>query len=247
MKHLRLRTSLLLPLLACPLTAEAALVGSPVAEPDLGVFSLGPYLDYEEAVMRADGCTGEACQGVRRATEFAGRLAISPLRGVGLFGDLGLVKESMLEADYAATGRFFGAGARLALPVKGHLYLAAQGQVQSGNAQTYAADGTTIEAEGDWLRWRAAGMIALAPSDHNACLYLGATYHPSYTHNTRSVDYDVDYAFQPVSLVGAVLGGQMASAVLNLPWGERDVHMKLAVEARIEAGFALGGMMAVGF
>lgn len=224
----------LLVLLVAPTTLQAAMVGNPVAIPDAGRFALGATAGSAAVVMDAADCGGAHCQAVWRPAELGGRAELALLQGVGLQGGGTWLREDIDEAGYSGSGIAAWGGLELAAPVTPTVYLAAVGQLEwSATSERGGGDDTSAHT-----RVRAAGLVAWVPDDLNFALYSGAAIQPWGDLGTSLPDYPLELALQRAFPVAGVLGLELRSAPLGLPWAAHSARMVFGGEAQVDYGIS---------
>jgi hypothetical protein len=218
--------------LLLPASAGAAMLGNPVALPEAGVITVGATASTASVVMDAAQCEGERCEAVWRPTQLGGRGELALLPGVGLQGGGTWLREDIDEAGYSGTGSSAWGGVELALPVGGEVFLAGVAQLEW--AQTHERGGG--EDASDHTRARAAALLAWVPSDLSFALYGGGAFQPWGQLHTSLADYPLELQLQRAAPVAAVLGMEMRSGPLGLPWGEHPGRMVFGVEGQLDRG-----------
>ncbi len=235
------RPLLLCAFLVAPAGASATMIGNPVSHPDAGRFALGIAGDTSATIMKAQECDGDACQAVWRPTQVGGRAELVLFRGVGLQGGGSYLYETIEEADYEGRGSSVWGGLEAAFPVGTQLWLAAVGQFQF----TFSDDATAnTDEQTRATRLRLAALLAWAPDDHGASVYGGFSFHPLYSQTTQLDRYQLEIDLRPLQPPGAVLGLEVRSQQVGLPWSDGDGRMLMGIEIAVESG--LGGGLWLG-
>ncbi len=231
-------------LLSAPADVFAEMIGSPVSHPDAGRFSIGATGEVGAVLVNAQDCEGDACQAVWRPAQVGGRAELVLARGLGLQGGGSWLHEDIPEAGYSGNGSSAWGGLELALPVGADLWVAAVGQYHF----TFTDDSslnTTEETRSS--RVKLAGLLAWAPDDHGAVVYGGLSVHPLYQQRTLLDRYELEIEFHPVQPPGVVVGIELRSQPLGLPWSGNSGRMLMGVELRAESGVAGGIWLAAAF
>ncbi|MFH1463809.1 MAG: hypothetical protein ABIO70_05410 [Pseudomonadota bacterium] len=227
-------------LLALPCPALAAAWGNPVANPAAARVSVAAEAGADQVAMGAEGCAGEACTAIWRPLTVGGRVEVAILRGVGLAGGGAWLGDRLVEAGYEGAGFEAWGGLDLALPVQPALFLALSSRLTKGRSG--APDGG-----GAWTGLALAGLLAWAPDDHSFALYGGLSAAPWQARALELSSPDLSLSLAPRLPVGGVLGAELRSDPLGLPWAGSRTAVAFGVEARAESGLGGGLWLAVEF
>ncbi len=242
-----LRIASLMLLSALPTAAQAALIGNPVAQPRAGRVSVGAELSSQAMVFEAASCTGP-CEAVWRPASAGGRAELAILPGLGLAGGGSWLRETIDEASFAGTGASYWGGLEAALPLgDSGVYIAAVGQFERSTTHQQSSTTGVLLADAASTRVLAAGLLAWAPSDDSFALYGGAAVHPLHSHHTTLHSLDVELDLDRGFPAQGVLGLELRSAPLGLPWATVNGRMTMGLEARIERGLAGGLLVGAAF
>lgn len=231
-------------LLALVPGALANPVGLPVADPGIGRLTLGPWLEAEARPVVAGGCVGEGCDAILRSWLVGGRAELALVRGLGLYGDVARVIDRVEETDYEGMGLAWSAGGRGSLRLAGTIHGAVQLGFARGDTTSTGASGEGGENSRDTLQ--AAVLLVLVPHDRSAFLYGGAQA-TRLSMETTLTDLATTYTFQPESPASAVLGAELRSDHVGLPWSGRRNHLVAGLEGRAGGDLALSARMALTF
>ncbi len=232
-----------LALLLLPAGASAAMIGNPVARPSAGRVALGAAADAQEIVLRAHDCGGDACEAVWRPVQLGLRGELALARGLGLQGGGSWQRESISEAGYSGSGTMAWGGVEAALPVGGDLWLAAVAQLQWGLSRGLDSQGE-VQASNALSAAQAAALAAWAPGDDSFALYGGAAFHPYRSQVTVLEAHELELGLAPAFPVAGVLGVELRSDPVGVPWASSSSRVVFGVEARVEKG--LGGHLWLG-
>jgi hypothetical protein len=224
----------LLALSLAPTSALAAMIGNPVAVPEAGRVALGASASNAAVVMDATDCGGEHCQAVWRPVQLGGRAELALLRGVGLQGGGSWLREDLDEAGYSGAGASAWGGLELAVPVVPTVYLAAVGQFEW--ASTHESGGGDDSSA--HTRARVAALLAWSSDDHSFALYGGGAAQPWGQLSTSLADYSLELQLQRAFPVAGVLGMEMRSAPLGLPWAAHSGRVVFGAEAQVDYGIS---------
>jgi hypothetical protein len=240
----RLPTLAALTFALLPGAAQAAMVGNPVSRPQAGVLELGVAADTRAVVVEVDGCETGSCEAVWRPSQIGARVELSPLRGVGLQGGGSWIAESIPEATYDGQGYSYWGGAELALPVGRDVYLAAVAQLERSATREVSSSSEALIARTVATRALVGTLVAWSPDDDSFALYGGPAFHPLQRHTTTHEELEVELRLRRSAPLLGVLGLELRSAPLGLPWAKNNGRMLLGVEAQIDRG--IGGSLWLG-
>ncbi len=242
MSHLHALPFALLALL--PQAAAAAMVGNPVARPQAGVVEIGLAAETRAVVFEVEGCASGACEAVWRPSQLGARVELSLLPGLGLQGGGSWMGESIPEASYDGVGGSYWGGVDLALPVGPEIYIAAVAQLERSATREEGSSSGSLIARTASTRALLAALMAWSPDDDSFALYGGPAFHPLHRHYTTLEDLEVQLHLRRSAPFWAVLGLELRSEPLGLPWAQSSGRMLMGAEAQIDRG--LGGSLWLG-
>lgn len=225
-------------LFALPSPALAAAWGNPVPDPGVARWSMGVEAGMDQEVLAAEGCAGEACAAIWRPVTVGGRAEVAVTRGVGLLGGGAWLGDHIEEAGYEGHGFEAWGGLDLALPLQPSFYLALSARL--GTARSGATEGSN-----SWSGLDLAGLLAWAPQDGSFALYGGASAAPWQARTLALELSSLSISLAPKLPVGGVLGAELRSGSLGLPWASRSTGLAFGAELRAESGLGGGLWLAV--
>ncbi len=245
MHPLRLTSLLILVLL--PTTAGAAMIGNPVSRPSAGRLALGASADVRAMVFTADGCTGDSCQAVWRPSQLGGRAELSLFPGLGLAGGGSWMRETIDEATFAGVGASYWGGLEAAVTVGPDIYLAGVAQFEYSATREVGSSSGELLGRTASSRLQVAALVAWAPDDDSFALYGGPAFHPLHRHYTTLHDLDVEVTLRRSYPFLGVVGIELRSGPLGLPWATQSSRMVMGVEGRFERGMGGGLWLGAAF
>lgn len=224
-------------LLVCPGIGLAATVGDPVPHPDAGRFRLDVRLG-SDAVQETDTrCTGSSgCDATWRRTELSGTLSVAVLRGLGVYGELGIGQDQIQAADYKGRSQAWGAGVKAAVPVTASVWLAADIRLDEGDGQSVLAD-EDPDPELTTYRLSTASVLGVwGDSARGGAVWLGAQSSWMWDHHvwplgTEDSQISLDVPLAPRLPVSGVLGMSLSSDPVGLPW-RTSTRLSVGLEGR---------------
>ncbi len=242
-----LRCTSLLILALLPNAAHAAIIGNPVARPSAGWLAVGVAADAQASVYDARDCAGEACEAVWRPSQIGGRLELALLPGLGLQGGGAWMRETISEATYAGRGGAWWGGVEAAIPVGDEIHIAAVGQIEHSATREQASGSTELLGRAITTSVQLAGLLAWAPEDDSFALYGGVAFDPLHRQFTALYDLDVELELYPAAPFEGVVGMELRSGPLGLPWASSSGHMVVGIEARVDRGLTGGLWLGVAY
>lgn len=233
-----LRSTCLLFLVLLPSAASAAMIGNPVARPRAGWAALGAAAESQAVVFEAEGCTGSSCDAIWRPSQLGGRIELALLPGLGLQGGGAFLRESIPEATYAGAGGTWWGGIEASVPVGDELHLAVVGQLEHSATREQSSTSGQLLARASSTRVQLAGLLAWAPEDDSFALYGGAAFHPVHSYFASIQDLDIELELRRAAPFLGVLGLELRSDPLGLPWASSSGRMVMGLEARLDRGMA---------
>jgi hypothetical protein len=238
-----LSTLLLTALASSPLMAMP--VGDPLSEAGRVRLDLrGDSSASAETDMRCEESSGCGASWAHQSASVG--LHFGLLRGVGVFGELGLQQDQVPAADYRGRSRIWAAGLKTALPVSRTLWLAASARLDVGEGESLLADD---EPDPELSAHRVGtGALLGVWGDSSGALWLGAQSSWQWKHSlwplgTRSDEVELFVPLSPELPVSGVLGFGLSSEPLGLPW-RRTGRVSVGLEGR--AGQELGASAWIG-
>jgi hypothetical protein len=233
-------------LLLWPAAAHATMLGNPVSDPAAGRVALGISGDAAAVMLSGVSCEGDACLAVNRPLQLGGRVELTLLRGLGLHGGGAWLHQQIGEAAFEGEGSLAYAGLDGALPLGSDLHLAAVVQIERSLSIDHSGSASP-RSQCSTMRAQAAGLIAWAPDDHSFAAYGGAAFHPHYQQRASLEDLSLELSFQRAFPVAAVLGVELRSQPLGLPWATNSGRMVFGFEAQVERGVTGGLWLGAAF
>jgi len=233
--------------------ALAGPLGQPYPDPRVERASLIALASSTSSETQAKGCTAEAgCDALWEARAWTAQASVAIVRGVGVYGELGHVTETVKAADYEGAGVGWAAGLRLAAPITRVVGLAADARF--GGAST-AADPVVGALAGPGDASRRAPQLSLmgtlgTPAS-GGLAWLGAQTSPGWTATLRplgSVEGDplTEVALRPTLPVSVIFGMAGVSEELGLPW-RSSAHVSAGAEGWVGQSSGLSVWLGIGF
>lgn len=216
-------------LLTLTSVALAATYQNPARSPEGGVFEVNLGLGGAVHDQDLTECDGDNCR-VRETTWGPDlRVALRPVDffGVWLQADLGT--ESLDGADHSGWAVGADAGVNLTLPLDGlRPALAIQGSWQRSPVTGWDDADSTDTA----LRLEAALFAAWGNDADGFVAYGGPAVRFWQDREVTLVEDDVSFELKSWIPVGVVVGGEVVSDMLGLPWVDRTPRLAVGLEAR---------------
>ncbi len=216
-------------LLLLTTTAFAATYQNPVRTPDAGYVDVTLGLGGVRHAQDLTDCEGDGC----RVSELSWgpdlRLGVRPADFVGVWIQGDLRAESLDGTEHA--GWFVGAdaGVHLALPRDGlRPALSLQGSWQRSPVTGWDDASSTDQA----LRVEAALFGAWGDDADGFVAYAGPAVRLWQSREITVVKDDVSFELKSWIPVGVVVGGEIVSDMLGLPWVSRTPRLAVGLEAR---------------
>jgi hypothetical protein len=230
--------------LALVLSARAATIGSPVADPDAGRISLEALGGLAQSTVRDVSCEGsDGCLASWKQSTAGGRVALTLLPGLGLTAEVGWSGDRVNQARYRGSGARWAAGAQGSLGLGRGVRLAAAVSWEQGHTRAKGEAGE-VTSEDSWTLLRLAPLLVLAPEGGLTTLTLGPTWRLASEQHIWLASTQVTSVLAPDPAWGAVVGAEHRSDPLGPPWQGHAVRLLAGAEARWEGG--LGADVRVG-
>lgn len=225
---------LLLSILFSP-AVRAAAVGDPVPNPSTGRFSMDASFDSMVVAERDDKCSGDACDAKWEAQTFGASLGWSVVRGVGLYGQVGRVTESIEELQYEGSGLGYGGGLRLAVPVHSAVWIAGNVHGSFGNTKSTRASQTPDPKHAEYAIYSGTLLLVAGGPSGGGHLWFGPQAAWSWTHMVWPLGDEgitLEVPLQPKRVVSGVLGATLMSDPIGVPW-RVSPRFRTTAEARV--------------
>lgn len=224
------------------IVASASPVGDPIVNPVQGRLHLDAHLGQSLVHSVDDGCSGTACSARIERSTIGGELGLAILRGVGVYGFAARTTDQIAEASYKGSGRIYGGGIRLAVPLGRAGWVAVNGQIGRGQGQS-----DTVSEDGDPGRFADVGQSVsvlgvLGSVEGGGHGWLGVQVPIQATYTLEPLGREglsVSLPLSPIYPASAVIGATLISERVGLPW-RNSPRIRTSIEARI------GGEMGVG-
>ena len=221
--------------------ALAGSVGDPIVSPVNGRAHLDVQLGQSLVPSVDDGCSGTACSARIERSTLGGELGLTVVRGVGVYGFVLGTKDTVSEASYNGTGRSYGGGIRLAVPLSPVAWLAVNGRLGhgSGTSDAVSEDGDPGRSSDLEQSISVLGVLGSGEGSGHGWLGVQVPIHNTFTLEPLGREgLSVSLPLSPVYPVSAVLGATLISNKVGLPW-RKSPRIRTSIEARV------GGEMAV--
>jgi len=225
------------------IVASAGTVGDPVSSPSNGRIHLDAQLGTSLVRSVDDGCSGTTCSARIERSTLGGELGMSLFRGVGVYGFAMGTKDKVAEASYKGSGRAYGGGIRLAVPLGRAAWLAVNGQMGrgQGTSDTVSEDGDPGRSADMEQSVSVLGVLGSAEGSGHGWLGIQVPIHETFTLEPLGREgLSVSLPLSPIYPASAVIGATLISERVGLPWG-KSPRIRTSIEARV------GGEMGVGF
>jgi hypothetical protein len=210
-------------------TALSATYQDPGRTPEGGVFEVSLALGGQQHLQTLSDCDGDACS--VRETSWGPdlRLGVRPSDYLGIWVQGDLRTESLEAGEHAGWLLGADAGALFSLPREGlRPALSLQGSWQRSPVSGFEdADSTDIA-----LRFEAAAFAVWGNDADGFVAYGGPAVRLWQSRQVTLVEEDITYDLKSWIPVGVVVGGEVVSGMLGLPWVERTPRLAVGLEAR---------------
>jgi hypothetical protein len=235
-------------LLALP--AAAAPLGDPVPLPAAGRVRLDVRVGtdiVQETDTRCEESSG--CGATWNHSAVVGGLHIALIRGLGVYGELGLGKDQIQAAGYKGESKVWAAGVRAAVPVSQSFWIAANTRVDDGQGQgVVVADDADPEIN-TYRIYSGALLGVWGDSARGASMWLGAQSSWQWDHHvwplgTRTGEVRLDVPLSPDIPASGVIGFGLNSDPMGLPW-RKSGRISVAIEGRAGQELGVSGWVGV--
>lgn len=225
---------LLLSILFSP-AARAAAIGDPVPNPETGRITMDASYDSTVVAERDDKCSGDGCDAKWERQTFGASLGWSVVRGLGLYGQIGQVTESIDELQYEGTGLEYGGGLRLAVPVHPSIWIAGNVHGSFGKTKSTRASQTPDPKHAEYAIYSGTLLLVAGGPSGGGHLWFGPQAAWSWTHTAWPLGDEgitLEVPLQPKRVVSGVLGATLMSDPIGVPW-RASPRFRTTAEARV--------------
>ena len=219
------------------IVATASPVGDPVVSPVIGRIHLDTQLGKSLVHSVDDGCSGSACSARVERSTLGGELGLTLLRGVGVYGFALGTKDKVTEASYNGSGRSYGGGVRLAVPLGRAAWLAVNGRVGRGygTSDIGSEDGDPGQSTDLEQSISVLGVLGSVGGSGHGWLGVQVPTHATFTLEPLGKEgHSVSLPLSPVYPASAVIGATLISDRVGLPW-RKSPRVRTSFEARVGA------------
>lgn len=216
-------------LLTLSTLALAAPYQNPVRTPEAGFVEVNLGLGGTLHDQDLRDCEGDNCRA--RETQWGSdlRFAARPVEAFGIWVQGNLGTESLEGAEHEGWAFGVDAGVHLALPRDGlRPALSVQGSWQRSPVFDWESAASTDKA----LRLEAALFAAWGNDADGFVAYGGPAVRFWQAREVSLVEDDVSFELESWIPVGLVVGGEVVSDMLGLPWVDRTPRLAVGLEAR---------------
>ncbi len=235
----------LLALMALHFTGPAAAVpvGDPVPRPKAGRIRVDARVGshrISEKDSRCQGSTG--CSAQWTQSSVMGGLHLAVIKGLGLYGELGLGQDRIRAADYRGNTRAWAAGLRAAVPLSTSLWIAGNVRMDRGQGESQHQEEEEDPETSEYRIYSGTLLGVWGDRTDGASLWVGGQSSWEWEHRvwplgTSSEGVRLEVPLRPDLPASGVVGCGFTSEPLGLPWRATSL-LTVAIEGR--AGQELG-------
>ncbi len=230
--------------------ASAVPVGDPVPLPEAGRVRLDTRVGTHSVAEKDTRCQGSTgCSARWRQTSVVGGLHLAVLKGVGVFGEVGLAEDRIRAADYRGRAQTWAAGIRTAVPLGPSLWLAANARMDRGEGVSLHADEEPDPETAEFRIYSGTLLGVWGDGAEGVSVWAGGQSSWHWEHHvwplgTSKDGVHLDVPLSPEWPVSGVVGFGVTSDPVGLPW-RTSSRLTVALEGRVGQEVGVTGWIGV--